>query len=414
LSRTKIKRKGYAMLKINRRNFITGSATAAAGFAILNARTVKGFDANSRIEVGVVGLGGRGSLIARIIAESYKGYKIVSVADYFPKVARDVGNSLEVDPERQFSGLNGYKKLIAGKVDAVFLETPPCFFPDHASAAVEAGCHVYMAKPVACDVPGTLEIARAGKKAAKSEQVFLVDFQVPTDPFNIETVKRVHQGLIGEVGMISSIYTDESFADPPKTKNAESRLHSLIWVNDIDLGGSYLVNAGIHAIDAGLWMAKTPPISAMGASRIVRANPNGDSRDVYSVTYTFADGLIMNHRGEHVRNTHGFLCNTRAYGREGCAEVSYTEQAWLRGNKGGYKGGQVENLYVSGISRNLEKFEKKIRSADYGNETAQSGADSTLATILGRQAAIKRTHVTMKQLIAENRRIEPDLSGLKT
>ncbi len=402
------------MLKINRRSFIAGSATAAASFAILDPRIVKGFDANSRIEVGFVGLGGRGSLIARMIAENHKGFQIVSVADYFPEVARSAGNRLKVDPKRQFSGLNGYKKLIDSKVDAVFLETPPCFFPDHASAAVEAGCHVYMAKPVACDVPGTLAIARAGKRATESKLVFLVDFQVPTDPFNIETAKRIHEGMIGGVGMISSIYTDESFADPPKTQNAESRLRGLIWVNDIDLGGSYLVNAGIHAIDAGLWLAKAPPIGAMGASRIVRANPNGDSRDAYSVTYTFADGLIMNHRGEHIRNTHGFLCNTTAYGQHGCAEVSYTEKAWLRGNKGGYKGGQVKNLYVSGISRNLEKFEKNIRSGVCDNETAQSGADSTLATILGREAAIKRTHITMKQLIAENRKIEPDLSGLKT
>jgi myo-inositol 2-dehydrogenase/D-chiro-inositol 1-dehydrogenase len=402
------------MLKINRRSFIAGSASAAAGFAILEPRTVKGFDANSRIEIGSVGLGGRGSLIARMIAENHKGFQIVSVADYFPEVARSAGNRLEVDPKRQFSGLNGYNKLIDSKVDAVFLETPPCFFPDHAAAAVEAGCHVYMAKPVACDVPGTLAIARAGKRATRSELVFLVDFQVPTDPFNIETAKRIHEGMIGEVGMISSIYTDESFADPPKTENAESRLRSLIWVNDIDLGGSYLVNAGIHAIDAGLWLAKAPPISAMGASRVVRANPNGDSRDAYSITFTFADGLIMNHRGEHIRNTHGFVCNTRAYGQHGYAEVSYTEEAWLRGNKGGYKGGEVKNLYASGISRNLDKFEKNIRSAVYENETARSGADSTLATILGREAAIKRTHVTMKQLIAENKRIEPDLSGLKT
>ena len=401
------------MLKINRRSFIAGSATAAASFAILEPQIVKGFEANSRIEVGCVGLGGRGSLIARMIAENHKGYKIVSVADYFPKVVSNAGNRLKVDSKRQFSGLSGCRKLIDSKVDAVFLETPPCFFPDHASAAVEAGCHVYMAKPVACDVPGTLAIARAGKRATKSRQVFLVDFQVPTDPFNIETAKRIHGGMIGGIGMICSIYTDESFADPPKTQNAESRLRGLIWVNDIDLGGSYLVNAGIHAIDAGLWLAKAPPIGAMGASRIVRADPNGDSRDAYSVTFTFADGLIMNHRGEHIRNTHGFLCNTTVYGQQGCAEVSYTEKAWLRGNKGGYKGGQVENLYANGISRNLEKFEKNIRSAVYENETAQSGANSTLATILGREAAIKRAHITMKLLIAENRRIEPDLSGLK-
>ena len=51
-------------------------------------------------------------------------------------------------------------------IEAVALETPPCFFPEHARAAVESGLHVYMAKPVAVDVPGCMEIEAAATKAA--------------------------------------------------------------------------------------------------------------------------------------------------------------------------------------------------------------------------------------------------------
>jgi len=397
----------------NRRRFIAGTAGAAVAFTIMKPSLVRGFAANSRIEVGCVGLGGRGGLISRMIADHHKGYQIVSVADYFPKVAQSVGERLGVAKGRQFSGLSGYRKVIASKVDAVFLETPPCFFPEHCAAAVEEGCHVYVAKPVAVDVPGCLSIAEAGKKASRSKRVFLVDFQVPTDPFNIETVKRCNEGLIGKIGLLSSIYTDEAFSDPPKTKTIESRLQRLIWVNDIDLGGGMLVNAGIHAVDAALWIAGARPISAMGCSRVVNPKHHGDTRDVYSITYQFENGLILNHRGEHLRNAYGFGCSCVAYGEYGYAETTYNGKAWVRGNKGGYRGGEVKDLYVAGISRNLDKFEKSIREGIYDNSTVETSVNSTLATILGREAGKNNAIMTWDEMIRENKKIEVDLTGLK-
>ena len=397
---------------LNRRGFLAGSAVAAT-FTFVRPSVVRGFEANSRIEVGSVGLGGRGSLIARMIKDNHKGYQITALADYFPQVAQEGGKSLGVPEDRCYSGLSGYKEVIASDVDAIFLETPPCFFPEHAAAAVQAGLHVYMAKPVAVDVPGSLLIGQLGETATKRRQVFLVDFQVPTEPFNIETVERCHSGLIGKLGMLCSFYTDEAFADPPKTKTIESRLRHLIWVNDIDLGGGFLVNAGIHAIDAALWIAGTHPISASGSSRIVRGNPHGDTADAYSITYRFKDGLIVNHRGEHLRNTHGFTCNCVAYGQYGFAQIGYQGQAWVRGNKGGYPGGKVENLYTNGITRNLDRFEKDIRERRSDNPTVRTSVNSTLATILGREAGRRNAVVTWDAMITENRRIEIDLTGLR-
>jgi predicted dehydrogenase len=337
---------------VSRRAILANSAVVAA-FSIVKPSMLRGSQANSRIEVGFVGLGGRGSLIAKMMTENHKGYHLTALADYFEQVVQEAGKRFDVPENRCFSGLSGYKGVMASKVDAVFLETPPCFFPEHASAAVNGGVHVYMAKPVAIDVPGALVIGELGKTATIRKQVFLVDFQVPTDPFNIETVKRCQESLIGKTGMLSSFYTDEAFPDPPKTKTVESRLRDLIWVNDIELGGGFLVNAGIHAVDAALWMAGRHPISALGLSRTVRDNPHGDTADVYSISYGFDNDLVQNHRGEHLKNTHGFTCNCIAYGQHGFAEIGYQGQAWLRGNKGGYRGGEVKDLYVNGITRNL-------------------------------------------------------------
>ncbi|UCE49600.1 MAG: Gfo/Idh/MocA family oxidoreductase, partial [Phycisphaerales bacterium] len=306
----------------SRRRFIAKSAAATAGLAVVKPSAAKAFAANSRVEVGCIGLGGRGRLIARMLSE-HEGFQITAAADYFPKVAQSVGEELAVGESRRFWGLSGYKKLIAAGVDAVFCETPPYCFGEHVTAAVNAGAHVYLAKPVACDVPGSLAVLKAAKKASRNKQVFLVDFQTRTDPFIIEAIKRTHAGLIGELGMISSFYTDDAFPDPPLTDNIESRLQRLIWVNDIALGGGQLVAAGIHAIDVALWMAGTNPVAAIGCSRTARPNPHGDAADVYSLTFQFENGLIQNHREEHLRNTHGFNCTCMAFGQHGHTLTNY-------------------------------------------------------------------------------------------
>jgi len=396
----------------SRRRFIAKSAAATAGFAIVGSSAVRGFGANSRIEVGCIGLGGRGGQIASMLAK-HPGFQVTSAADYFPEVVRSAGEKLSVAENRRYSGLSGYRRLIAGKVDAVFCETPPYCFAEHVTAAIDAGCHVYLAKPVACDVPGCLAIREAAEKASKNKQVFLVDFQTRTEPLFIEAVKRTHNGLIGEIGLLSSFYTDESFPDPPLTDNIESRLHSLIWVNDTALGGGHLVCAGIHAVDVALWIAGTHPVSAVGCSRIARREPHGDSADVYSVTYRFANGLILNHRGEHMRNTHGFTSSCFAFGQDGYLETNYTGKVSIRGNKGGYRGGELANLYVDGISRNIDAFHHSIVNGIYDNPTVQPSIDSTLATILGREAAAGNTQVTWDEMIAENKKLEVDLTGLR-
>ena len=396
----------------SRRRFIAQSAAATASFAIVKPSAVRGSAANSRVEVGCIGLGGRGSLIARMLGE-HDGFQITSAADYFPDVVQSIGEELSVPRQRRFSGLSGYKELIASKVDAAFCETPPCFFGEHVTAAVNAGSHVYLAKPVACDVPGCLAILEASKKASRNKQVVLVDFQTRTDPFIIEAVKRIHSGLIGKLAMISSFYTDGSFPDPPLTDNIESRLQRLVWVNDVAIGGGQLVAAGIHAVDVALWIADARPISAVGCSRTARSNPHGDTADVYSLTYQFENGMIQNHREEHLKNAHGFNCTCAAFGQDGHMLTNYAGDVVVRGNKGGYRGGEVKNLYNNGIKRNLDTFCHSIVNGVHDNPTVEPSVNATLACILGREAAKRNTRLTADELVKENRKIEVDLTGLK-
>ena len=136
---------------------------------------------------------------------------------------------------------------------------------------MEAGLHVYMAKPVAVDVPGCLRIGAVGKQATQKQRVFLVDYQIPTDPNNIKVHQAVREGKAGKLARMMTTGISGGRNDPPKTANIESRLQNLIWDNDIAIGGGLIVSYDIHAIDAAVWMIGQRPIAAMGCSRICPA-----------------------------------------------------------------------------------------------------------------------------------------------
>jgi hypothetical protein len=101
-----------------------------------------------------------------------------------------------------------------------------------------------------------------------------------------------------------------------------------------------------------------------------------------------------------------------AFGQDGHTLVNYAGEVMIRGNKGGYRGGEVTNLYNNGIKRNLDTFHRSIVDGVYDNPTAEPSVNATLACILGREAAKRNAELTWNELIRENRRIEVDLTGL--
>jgi len=396
--------------ELTRRTFLGGMA--AASLSAMGPAGAQASGANEKIEVGVIGLGARGRMIAGMVRD-HGGYHIKSMCDYFPDVVNKAGEEFDVPGSQRFSGLNGYRGVVDSGVDAVFLETPPYCFPDHVEAAVAAGLHVYMAKPVACDVPGCVRVLEAAERAKAAEKVFLIDFQMRTEPLVIEGIERLKRGEIGPLGMLCSQYTDEAFPDPPLTNTIESRLQNLIWVNDTAIGGGYLVNAGIHAVDAALWIAGKMPVSAVGASRIARKDPHGDAHDVLSITYEFDNGLFLNHFGKHLKNRYPWHCDALAFCLDGHLETTYDGRVRMLGNSAGWAGGQVEGLYQRGAITNIAAFCECVKNGDTGNGTVEPSINSALATILGREAAERKTRVTWQQMMAENKRREPDLTGLK-
>ena len=406
---------------MTRRRFVSNVVSATASVSLLSSAAATAADQQEagqkpprrKIKLGVIGCGGRGAWLAGLF-NKHGGYKVHALADYFRDAVEACGDALAVDKARRFTGLSGYKKLLDTGIEAVVVIDVPYFYPEQAKAAVEAGCHIYMAKPVAIDVPGCMSILASGELATGKKRCFLVDYQMPTDPINIEVATRIWDGGLGTLFAVTTLGAggaDAMRADPPKEKTIENRLRGLIWNNDIPLGGDMIVNYDIHAIDTATWITRQRPVSAVGCTRLRRPNPQSDFRDLYFVTYEYADGLLWNHQTYEIPD-HGrsLVCNI--HGQLASAQISYWGKSFLRGGPKHYGGGEVMSLYDQGAMRNIEEFYRAIVEGKFDNATVQRAVDGTLTAILGRDAAARGSKLTMEEVIKENVKLEPDLTGL--
>jgi len=400
---------------LTRRRFLAGTLGAAVPLAASSSTAQEAVLTQApapsrRIRTGFVGLGGRGLWIAKLFLE-HGGYEASAVADYFPEVAAAGGRELGVDAARCFSGLSGFRKVIDSGIEAIVLEVPPFFLPEMCEAAVEAGLHVFMAKPVASDVPGALRVEAAAALATRKNRCFLVDYQAPTEPHHIEIVSRIREGAIGSIAHVESRGICEGFGDPKVS--LEESLKDLIWVNHVALGCDYIGNFDIHAVDLAVWVLGERPVAAIGTSAIRRADPHGDSRDVCDVLFEYASGVPHRHIGMGLRNRSASDLSCAVSGTAGNGRIAYFGKTFLHGGSRPYAGGEVTNLYKTGAQRNITTFHHDIVTERSENLTVRRAIDGCLACILGREAAARKTRLTMEQLLAENTALTLDLSWLK-
>ena len=87
-----------------------------------------GAEANAKIDIGLIGCGGRGKWIADLFQKN-GGYNLVAVADYFQDHADEAGEKFNVPAANRYTGLSGYRKLLEQKLDAVVIESTALFPP---------------------------------------------------------------------------------------------------------------------------------------------------------------------------------------------------------------------------------------------------------------------------------------------
>ena len=143
-------------MSTSRRDVLKMAGVALAGstlptFAILNPnRAFAGVNADT-LKIGLIGCGGRGSGAANQALKADPNVVLWAMGDIFKdkmdasleNLTKVHGPKVKVDEGRKFIGFDAFKKVLDSGVDVVLLATPPHFRPEHLTAAINAGKHVF-------------------------------------------------------------------------------------------------------------------------------------------------------------------------------------------------------------------------------------------------------------------------------
>jgi len=399
---------------INRRQFLAGTSASVLAFSILEPRLAGAAETNAKIKLGLIGCGGRGKWIADLFRK-HGGFELVAVADYFADHANEAGDKFQVPAAQRFTGLGGYRRLLEQSLDAVAIESPPYFHPEHAAAAVDAGKHVYLAKPVAVDVPGCLTVEQSGQRATTKRLCFLVDFQTRANRLYQDAAQKIRAGELGKIVSAEAAYhcgatwgaMDKLLRSAPQ--DPEVRLRA--WGVDRQLSGDIITEQNIHALDVACWLLDAHPLRAVGTGGRTREFL-GNCWDHFAVNFYYPNDVIVSFNSH--QSGFGYddiLC--RVFGLKGVADTHYFGHVTVKTEEA-RSDGEVGNLYTDGVNTNIATFHRSITTGDHTNPTVAASVRSNLTTILGRTAAYKQRPVTWEQMLRAKEKFNPDLRGLKT
>jgi predicted dehydrogenase len=133
---------------MERREFLKQAALGTAALASTAASALRITGANDRVNLGLVGAGGRGRLLMKLAA-AIPNAEFTGVCDLYPPQAGAVQQS--AGPRCRV--YNDFRKLLEQKdVDAVFIATPDHWHSIPTILACKAGKDVYVEKPLAYSI----------------------------------------------------------------------------------------------------------------------------------------------------------------------------------------------------------------------------------------------------------------------
>ena len=193
--------------QLNRRDFLRRAALSGSGLVILsNSRLVRGTEANSKLNIAAIGIGGRGAANVNGVA----GENIVALCDIDGKRA---AKSFEQFPNaKQYKDFRVMLDEMHNKIDAVVIGTPDHTHAPPAVMAMKLGKHCYCEKPLAHSV---YEARTMANVARENNLVTQMGTQIHAGGNYRRAVELMQSGAIGPVRDVH-VWLGANFAGPAK------------------------------------------------------------------------------------------------------------------------------------------------------------------------------------------------------
>ncbi len=303
------------MKRINRREFFRTSSKGAAGMAAAGAAvwslapsSVLG--ANERVNMAIIGCGGRGPQVARGLIEH--GARFTHVCDLHPERLDQGASTL--------GELQGFKPkkvkeirqaLDSDEVDAVLVSTPDHWHGPASILALQAGKDVYVEKPHAHNIWESRKMLEA---ARKYRRVLQVGTQNRSAPYNHAAREYIKSGGAGDIRLVKvyNLKPGGPFklgTSDPKPKGFDwdtwlgaaperpyhNRIFKSGWHHFWDFSGGDLADDGIHQLDLALMLMGDPgPPKGVHCTggRFQHKGDDSEVPDLQVATFEFDDFLM--------------------------------------------------------------------------------------------------------------------------
>ncbi|MGI8745058.1 MAG: Gfo/Idh/MocA family protein [Bryobacteraceae bacterium] len=370
---------------VSRRSFLQGSAAVAGTFTIMSPQTALTYQANSKVAVGLIGTGGRGSYDATITNADPRA-RVTALCDLFDDRIETGIQKIKVTRPAVYKDFE--KLLAAPGIDAVIIGTPPFEHPRMLEAAVQAKKHIYCEKPAGVDLEGVRRVIAAGRKADPKKNLSF-GFQQRYGPVYLEAYKRLTQGDLGDLVNARGFWIDrDPFQRKPYPDPKIEKLRN--WFAYKDYSGDIIVEQDCHNLDVLHWFLDARPIRAVGmGGRKVRKSM--DILDHLTVAYEFPDDMHVNFEANQISPAGFKRVGEEFTGTKAVLETSRGQMVHHRGPK------DIETIESKRDITNdaIEAFIERILSGKVEN-VAERSAISTLFAILGRTAIYEKREATWK------------------
>ena len=288
----------------SRRDFLKRSSAGAAALGGLSLARSAHAAGDETIKIGMIGCGGRCSGAAGESMKAGPYVKLVAMYDVFEErlqaskknLTERFPDQVMVDDDHQFVDFDGYQKVI-DSVDVVLIACASKFHPMYSEAAIKAGKHVFVEKPHAIDPVGVRRV-KAVSDLAKEKGLSIVSGL--QSRFHLgwqETVKRIHDGAIGDVVAFQSMFLRAPYrVISRKPELTEIQYQFYNWYHFRWLSGDDVPQSLVHNVDRVSWiMEEEMPKWAfgLGGRSSSFGEVYGDMFDHHTVVYEYENGTRL-------------------------------------------------------------------------------------------------------------------------
>jgi predicted dehydrogenase len=376
------------MFEPNRRTFLGVAGALALG------RTASAA-ASEKVRVGVIGVRGRGTDLAREFARN-KESEVVALCDIddaaFAKAVKEVEKIGGKAPRTE----KDYRRLLDDKsIDAIAIATP-----DHWHALLTVlGCQaekdVYCEKPVSHNI---VEGRRMVQAARKYNRVVQAGTQRRSYGYVKEAVEYARSGALGKVGMARAwIHQKRKSIGHGKPGPVPEGVDYAMWQGPApdrpfmanrfhynwhwfwNWGTGELGNNGIHGLDVARWgLGVEAPVAVTSGGGKYVFDDDQEVPDTQIVTWEFPDAcLVWEHRMWSKHGTENASFGIAFYGDDGTLLID--DKGW-RVEDGKEAGGKPT---PGGMSDHIGNFLECVKSRSKPNAEIEIGHMSTRLCHLG-------------------------------